>query len=118
MTERRYQLGLGDGSYGPGDFPLTAVTDAGFVRGPDLPNWSREYLLLCCEAPFSYNGDEVRYLLASPRYTTDGLRKIRDEGGIVGVSRVLPDHIPQITREFQPSHVSYLGAGTLRVRES
>ena len=56
--------------------------------------------------------------MVSPRYSTDGLRKIRDEGGVVGVSRVLPNHIPQITREFSPSHVSYLGAGVLSVCES
>jgi hypothetical protein len=118
LKDRRYELGLGDGCYGPGDFPLTFVSDAGFLRGPDLPNWSGEYLLLRCDAPFTYHGEELRYLVARPRYATDGLRKVRDEGGIVGVSRVLPNHIPQITREFAPSHVDYLGAGMLRVCES
>ncbi len=118
MEMRRYRLGLGDGCYGPGDFPLTDVSGAGLIRGPDLPNWSREYLLLRCDAPFAYQGEEVRYFMVSPRSVTDGLRTIRDEGGVVGVSRVLPNHIPQITREFQPSHVSYLGAGVLRLRET
>jgi hypothetical protein len=115
MKGHRYQLVLADGAYGPGDFPPIAVSEAGFVTGPDIPNWSGDYLLLRCDAPFTYHGAEVRYLLASPRYSTDGLRKIRNEGGIVGVAQVLPNHIPQITREFAPSHVTYLGAGTLSV---
>ena len=113
MKGHRYRLALSDGSYGPGDFPLAAVSEVGFVRGPDLPNWAGEYLLLRCDVPFTYHGDEVTYLLAAPRHSTDGLRKIRDEGGLVGVAQVLPNHIPQITGEFAPSHVSYLGAGVL-----
>lgn len=36
MKGQRYQLDLGDGCYGPGDFPLTTVQGAGFVRGPHL----------------------------------------------------------------------------------
>ena len=118
MTELQYRLGVAGGAHGPGDFPEVTVIASGYVRGPDEPNWQHDFLLLRCVPPFRYAGDEVLYLVAAPRYATDALGKIRDEGGIVGVARVLPNHVPQITRQIQTSHVSYLGAGVLRPCDS
>lgn len=90
MQQRRYKLGFGDGCYGPGDIGEVTVLEQGLIKGPDLPNWPRESLLVGCLDPTTYRGEELRYLVLSPRYSTDSLSSIRTGGGVVGVARMLP----------------------------
>ena len=54
MTSRQYKLSLGDGAYGPGDIQETTVVDEGDIRGPKLPDWQAQYILVRCIFPTTY----------------------------------------------------------------
>jgi hypothetical protein len=85
VESQRYRLGIGDGAHGPSDIGEIIVSDGGVVRGPDLPNWQRDYLLGVCEARTSYRGEPVHYVTLSPRHVGDSLADIRQSGGVVAV---------------------------------
>jgi|HubBroStandDraft_5_1064220.scaffolds.fasta_scaffold138328_3 hypothetical protein len=113
MEARRYKLGLGDGSYGPGDIGALTVVEEGLIKGPDLPNWQPEGLLVTCLDPNTYHEDKLRYLVLSPRYATDSLASIRLSGGVVGVARFLPGSYTERPKRFGPGHVEYWAIGVL-----
>jgi hypothetical protein len=113
MEARRYKLGLGDGCYGPSGIGEITVADEGLIKGPDLPNWQPEGLLVTCLDPTTYREDELRYLILSPRYATDSLASIRISGGIVGVARFLPGSYTGRPKSFRPVQVEYWAIGVL-----
>jgi hypothetical protein len=113
MEARRYKLGLGDASYGPGDIGEITVVEEGLIQGPDLPNWQAEGLLVTCLSPTTYHEDELRYLVLSPRYATDSLASIRISGGVVGVARFLPGSYTERPKRFDPEQVEYWAIGVL-----
>jgi hypothetical protein len=115
MTSQRYKLGLGDGAYGPGDIGLITVVDEGNIAGPTLPDWQAKYMLARCLTPTSYYGEEVRYLVLSPRYEGDSLSSIRSAGGMVAVSRMLPGIVGEKPQRFEPREIEYWAVGALRV---
>jgi hypothetical protein len=116
VEPRQYKLGLGDdGCYGPGDIGEITVLEHGLIKGPDLPNWQREGLLVCCLDPTTYRGEELRYLVLSPRYSTDSLSSIRTNGGVVGVARMLPGTFTEDPKRFEPHQVEYWAAGVLTI---
>jgi len=94
MSRSRFLLALGDGAYGPGDVEPFVVRVIGTIPGPNLPNWDYETLLAVCERPFLWHGEEVKYIIASPRYSLDSLSSIALRGGIVALGRVRPGHNP------------------------
>lgn len=118
MNPQRYRVGMADGVYGPGDVAPLSTTDGGSIRGPDLPNWQTEFMLLICEEPVIWRGDLISFLEVSPRYVGATLESIRREGGIVGVGRVLPGHDPREWRQLKPHALSYWGVGVLSLLES
>ena len=113
MEARRYKLGLGDGCYGPSDIGEITVVDEGLIKGPDLPNWQPEGLLVTCLDPTTYRENELRYLILSPRYATDSLSSIRISGGVVGVARFLPGCYTERSKSFRPEQVEYWAIGVL-----
>jgi len=115
MTSQRYKLGLGDGAYGPGDIGLITVVDEGNIAGPTLPDWQAKHMLARCLTPTSYYGEEVRYLVLSPRYASDSLSRIRSAGGMVAVSRMLPGCVAEKPQRFEPREIEYWAVGALRV---
>ena len=94
MSRTRFRLALGDGAYGPGGVEPFVVEVVGTLSGPNLPNWDHESLLAVCEHPFSWQGEEVKYVIASPRHSLDSLSSIATRGGIVALGRVRPGHDP------------------------
>ena len=115
MESRHYRLSLGDGCYGPGDIGKITVVDLGLIKGPQLPNWQPEGLLVSCLDPTMYRGEELRYLVLSPRYATDSLSTIRASGGVVGVARMLPGTYTDNPTKFEPHQVAYWAVGVLSV---
>ena len=113
MEARRYKLGLGNGCYGPGDIGEITVLDEGLIKGPDLPNWQPEGMLVTCLRPTNYHDQELRYLVLSPRYSTDSLARIRISGGVVGVARFLPGLYTGKPKRFEPKQVEYWAIGVL-----
>ena len=113
MEKRRYKLGLEDGCYGPGDIGALTVVAEGLIKGPELPNWQPEGLLVQCLDPTTYHEVELRYLVLSPRYATDSLTSIQLSGGVVGVARFLPGSYPETPKRFAPEQVEYWAIGVL-----
>ena len=118
MKQRRYKLGLGEDCYGPGDISEVIVLEQGLIKGPDLPNWQRENLLVSCLDPTVYRGAALQYLILSPRYSTDSLSTIRSSGGVVGVARMLPGTYAEGPKRFEPHQVEYWAIGVLSVLKS
>lgn len=113
MTSKRYKLTLGDGAYGPGDIGEITVLDEGTIAGPKLPNWQAEYILARCIAPNSYRGQELKYVVLSPRYAGVALTDIRRGGTAVAVARVLPGVWDLKPQQFEPNQVEYWAVGSL-----
>jgi hypothetical protein len=115
MTSKRYKLTLGDGAHGPGDIDEITVLDEGGIAGPKLPNWQAEYMLARCIAPNSYRGQELKYVVLSPRYASVALADIRRGGAAVAVGRVLPGFWDLKPQQFEPNQVEYWAVGLLSV---
>src|SRR5678815_3400931 len=111
MQRARFQLGLGDGCYGPGDVEPFIVEVVRNIRGPDLPNGAGESLLAVCERPFDWHGEEVQYVIVSPRHSTVSLSSITLRGGIVAVGRVRPGHDPVRWPRVDHTAVHYWAVG-------
>ena len=73
---------------------------------------------LTCLNPTTYNDEELRYLVLSPRYVTDSLANIRTSGGVVGVARFLPGSYTERPKRFEPAQVEYWAIGVLSLLQS
>lgn len=113
MTSQQYKLSLGDGVHGPGDVLEITVLDEGMVPGPKSPNWQPEYLLVKCLEPTNYRGQELTYLVLSPRYKDTTLIDIRREGGVVAVGRILPGIFATKPQVFAANEVEYWAIGKI-----
>lgn len=113
MPSKRYKLNLGEGAYGPGDLGEITILDEGTIAGPNLPNWQDEYMLAKCIAPNSYRGQELKYVVVSPRYANASLRDIRRGGVAVSVGRVLPGVWATMPQHFAPDQVEHWAVGML-----
>ena len=120
MSRTRFRLALGDGAYGPGDVEPFVVEVVGILPGPNLPNWDRELLLAVCELPFTWRGEEVKYVIASPRHFSDSLASIATRGGIVAIGRVRPGHDPMAWPHVDHTAIDYwaVASATLVVAET
>ena len=114
----RFRLALGDGAYGPGDVDPFLVEIVGTIPGPDLPNWDHESLLAVCIRPFSWHGEEVKYVVASPRYSTDSISSIAQRGGIVALGRVRPGFDPTKWSRLDHTAVHYWSVATATAMNS
>src|SRR5262245_12735547 len=114
MRTPLYEISVGE----PWDFEgrngsnRLVVEEIGVVPGPSAPNWQPVYLLLRVQHPFTFRGESVQLLLASPRYegaTLDSLRR----GGHAGIARVRPN--VQITPgiQFKTTDVEYFMIGRI-----
>lgn len=115
MSAVRLRLILGDGAYGPGDVEPFLVEVVRTIRGPNLPNWDHESLLAACETPFTWHGEEVKHVVASPRYSLDSLTSITLRGGTVAVGRVRPGHDPMKWSRLDPDAIHYWAVATAAV---
>jgi hypothetical protein len=113
MASRQYKLSLGDEAYGPGDIREITVQDEGTVPGPQSPNWQPEYMLVKCLNPTSYRGQELTYLVLSPRHKGTTLIDIRQEGGAVAVGRILPGIFTTKPQAFAAHEVEYWAVGKI-----
>jgi hypothetical protein len=108
-----FKLNIGEMPYGPGDIQVITVVDDGDVTGPRLPNWQAEYMLARCITPNMYRGEELKYVVLSPRYTNVSLTDIRRGGATVAVGRLLPGIGDVRPQHFEPSQVEYWAVGVL-----
>ena len=115
MSRTRFRLVLGNGAYGPGDVEPFLVEVARTIRGPNLPNWDHESLLAACEQPFAWRGEEVRYVVVSPRYSQDSLTSIFLRGGMVALGRVHPGHDPMQWTHLDQAAVHYWAIASAEV---
>ncbi len=70
---------------------------------------------MSCLDPTTYRGEELQYLVLSPRYSTDSLSSIRTNGGVVGVARMLPGTYTENPQRFEPHQMEYWAVGVLSV---
>ena len=87
----------------------------GVVRGPDLPNWQKEDYLLEVLHPFDLDGEEVRYLLVSPRYVGDTIEDAMSGYCIVGIGRVRPNVIVKAGDQYSAQDTEYWAIGSIKV---
>jgi hypothetical protein len=118
MRLQRYRLALEGGARGGGDIDEIIVLDEGSIRGPLLPNWQNEYLLVRCIAPTSYHGQELRYLVLSPRHEGPTLADLQRDGGIVAIGRILPGAWKNAPPQFEADQIQYLAVATLALLEA
>jgi hypothetical protein len=50
-------------------------------------------------------------VLVSPRYTGTSLENLRTQGGVVAITRVLPNVSADIGKEFKTQEVDYFAVG-------
>jgi hypothetical protein len=115
MGSSQYKVSFGDGAYGPGDIEGITVLDEGTIAGPQLPNWQAEYILARCVSPNSYRGQELKYVVLSPRYANVNLTDIRRGGAVVAVGRILGEKKPE---QLEPNQVQYWAVGVMSLIES
>ncbi len=101
----RILCGGGD-CFGPALAPFT-TEEIGEV--PFLSD--SRYLLLKTLRPVSYQGEQVEYVLISPRYAGTSLEEIRNQGGTVGVARVRPNVQVDLNKGLQKDEVEYIAIG-------
>ena len=75
---------------GPDGPNRVLVELVGVVGGPKNQDRDSRFLLLRATSPFEIDGEQVKLVVASPRYSGDTLDSVSSVGGTVGVARVLP----------------------------
>jgi len=87
-----YELSIGDpwDFSGPDGPNRILVEDLGIVQGPYLPNWQKEDVLFWVIHPFQIQDEEVKLLLASPRYKGSTTDDVLNKNIAVGIGRVRP----------------------------
>jgi hypothetical protein len=85
----------------------------GLVYGSPSFQIPKEAYLLEVNSPFIVDGEEVNYLLVTPRYVGDTLDKIMKSEGVVNISRVKPGIILRAGDEyggfdFEPWALGYI----------
>jgi hypothetical protein len=95
------------GGRGPGDIDEVIVLDERDISGPDVSNWQVDCLLVRCVAPTSYHGQELRYLVLSPRFKGVPVADLRRDGGFVAVGRILSGVWISRPQQFDPNQVQY-----------
>ncbi len=90
----------------------------GLVYGSPAFQVADELYLLKVIHPFVTDGDEVRYLLVSPRYVSDTLKDAVEDQCIVGISRLKPGITLDVGDEYNGSEYEYWAIGSIKVRRA
>ena len=89
--QHTFELSGGDdGAYGPSFGPVSAD------KVGEIESKGVRYLMLHLHTPIRYKNDRIEYVVVSPRYTGDTVKKLKIKGCTVGIGRVLPgqeDHV-------------------------
>ena len=94
VMPKTYKISGGDGgSYGPIFGPANAREIA------EIDTDGTAYLLLELDDPITHEQGRIDYLVVSPRYVGDSIKKLRRRGVHVGVGRVLPNQARVIREE-------------------
>jgi hypothetical protein len=117
MTSQRYLLSLGEGAYGSDHIGLITIVDEGNIAGPKSLDWEGQNMLAKCLTPTSYYGQEVTYLVLSPRFAGVALSDVRRGEAVVAVGRVLPGCWEVRPPQFAENEVEYWAVGLLTVLE-
>ena len=104
----KFRISCGAGEcFGPELRPMTAeeIGECSFLSGT-------HYLLLKLQQPASYRNELIEFVLVSPRYTGTSLENLRTQGGVVAITRVLPNVSADIGKEFKTQEVDYFAVET------
>ena len=107
---KTYTLAGGDGGcYGPNFGPVLAQ-ELGELKADGTT-----YLMLKLVTPIHLEKDQIDYIVVSPRYVGDTLRKLRKKGCRVGIGRVLPEqHQAVQLHGISDKTVEYWAIGTCK----
>ena len=110
MKEKiKYQIIGGDESSGWGKRlgPLIAEEEREVVGMQDDIG-----LLLRPTEPLHYGQTIIEYLIVSPRYSSDSLKTLREEGCFVGIGRSLPGKEIELKEGiWKPDNTEYIAIG-------
>ena len=112
----RYEMLVGEpwNFEGP-DGPNRVLVD--FVRKMTISNSRDEEksnILLKVVTPFQDHGEQVKYLIASPRHMGDTVNDVLQFGGIVGVARVREGVSVSIDNLLTHENIVYFMVGSLQ----
>jgi hypothetical protein len=100
---------------GPDGTNRLEVEFAGFVSGPNKPQWQSRYALLNVQRPFTLSGETVRTLVAGSRYVGQSIEQVISTGGTVAVARVRANAKISSGGSFSPEDVEYVFIGGIHV---
>jgi len=103
---QRYQISGGDGgAYGPEFGPVIGeeVTE---INGP-----KNDYLLLRLLPSMITGSTTTNYMVVSPRYKGDTIKKLRKKRCVVGVFRVLEGKQDEVRNGVTKENVDYWAVG-------
>jgi len=102
----RFEIKGGDGGcYGPVFGPLAGV-EVCEIQGP-----ADEYLMLHLDEPLVGDDLTTEYLVVSPRYGGQKLKRLRRGGLTVAVFRVLPGKEDEAKQRVSPENADYWAVG-------
>ena len=107
--KQRFEISGGDGgAYGPAFGPVIAEEIAEIHQPPN------EYLLLRLAVPLTLSERTSEYMLISPRYVGDSLKKIRRRHCVVGIFIVHEGKQDEVRANITRDNVDYSAVGDCR----
>ena len=104
--KQQFEISGGDGgAYGPVFGPVIGK-EISEIHGP-----KNDYLLLELSEPLVAEDMTTNFMVISPRYRGDKIKKIRKKRCTVGVFRVLPGKEDDVKQEVTKDNVDYWAVG-------
>ena len=86
----------------------------GVIRGPDKPNYEKEFFLVSVENAFEMDGELVKQLICSPRYQGDTMEMVTSSKCTVGIARVKPEFELGASSTVKSEEVVYCAIGSIK----
>lgn len=107
---KQYEIiGGDDDTWGPRFGPVIA-DDAGEISGLS----GGRFILLHLVKPFQHTGENVEFLVVSPRYEGFTLNDIREKGCFVAIGRILPGKKIDKQKGFSKDDADYFSIGVCK----
>ncbi len=99
---------------GPDGLNRILTEGIAIVYGPEQHNWQPADYLLRVIHPFEVGGEEVEYLLVSPRHRGDTVEDIVKSECPVGIARVKPDRPVPGSARYQADDIEHWAIGRIK----
>ena len=97
------------------DGPNLLLADfEGFVISQLSSKNEKQYLLFRLVNPFSYDGEIVEKIIATPRYAGDSVNDVLNKNVPCAIFRILPGVILEQGQEFMSKDIQYFLIGSIR----